>query len=169
MYVCRVQHKNHTHRSAYLINTYRMNKFTTVHSSGAIANRTSKSRTYTYATWAYTTAKAVKESLEAQLASADKEAAKYRTWEAAGGHNYQSTPSHSHWFDAKWCREAAEKNERRASALRNQLAAGVTDSKPWVLGWASRLDLAQKVASQYSTAARGLVVEITEAIPHTSK
>lgn len=139
-----------------------MKKFTSSHSSGATATRTSENRTYAFAVWAFAPAALLIARQKEAIEYNDKKATEYRANEAAGGNWYQHTPSYRVFITTEENARYAESSEKNASRLRNELAAGIVDESPYVVGWTSRRDLAEKLASQ--NRGRGLVVEIAEAV-----
>ena len=138
-------------------------KHTTTHSSGVTATRGSKNRVYTHAVWAIETVAHQKARIQEQVAYYEKTELTFRKLMVAGGgwSNVWGSVRGDH-FTQDMAEKYMNQYAQRAKDEKAKLEGHFQDSTPFVLGWCSRKDLADKLASQNT--AKGWLCEITEAV-----
>ncbi len=134
-----------------------MNKFTTVHSSGAIANRTSKNRTYTHAVWLTRSPEMVRAEAERNIGMQRAELVRLTHELEHGGSSVTR-----HGVDK--IKEFVE--HYRASIAKNEARIANPTPESWCYGWSGSKLLAERKATPMARC--GFGTEITEAILHNA-
>ncbi len=133
------------------------NKFTTTHSTGKTAKRTSENRTYTHAVWIRQTAANLQRRNRTVAEQYRHDAFYCETQAAAGGEKGRYLTRNPEELLA-----AAKEYREKAATLDKEHAAGFEAGQWGCVSWAGSLELARKSTSKWTGGFYD--VEITEAV-----